>query len=54
VTISRVLYWAIIYPGHPLPDGSSDRGALRRAAGKSPHLAPGGVCSAGKLPAPRV
>ena len=26
VTISRVLYWAIIYPGHLLPDGSSDRG----------------------------
>ena len=26
VTISRVLYWAIIYPGRSLPNGSSDRG----------------------------
>ena len=26
VTISRVLYWAIIYPDQSLPKGSSDRG----------------------------
>ena len=26
VTISRVLYWTVIYPGRTLPHGSSDRG----------------------------
>ena len=26
VTISRVLYWTVIYPGRALPHGSSDRG----------------------------
>ena len=26
MTISRVLYWTVIYPGRTLPHGSSDRG----------------------------
>lgn len=55
VTISRVLYWTVIYPGRTLPYGSSDRGGTRRAADLPPlHLAPGGVYSADLLPGSRV